>query len=146
MKMAKVTLLFYRAFDNPHATLLDKLVAWIDGGIHSHVEVVTNNAPWALHTVGCHLMRGGVSAGDYTAEADYCDIVTFDAVDNAHALYLATRGQGYSILAAAATRWHWLPTRGWACNVWAAAACGMDGRRLPIWKLFEIACASKASA
>ena len=61
--MAKVTMLFYRAFDNPHATLLDKLVAWLDGGIHSHVEVVTNNAPWALHTVGCHLMRVGWMAG-----------------------------------------------------------------------------------
>ena len=124
--MAKVTLLFYRAKGNPRATLLDKLVAHIDGGIFSHVEIVTKVDGYLVETVGCHLFRGGVSHGYYDTRLDSCEFITVEAVDNGAAFFEATKGKRYSVYAALRTRWHWLPRLwgGWCCSSWASTYLG----------------------
>ena len=140
--MAKVTLLFYRAKGNPRATLLDKLVAWVDGGIFSHVEIVTKVDSYLVETIGCHLFRGGVSRGYYDTRIDSCEFKSFESTNNGGALFLATAGRWYSVYAALRTRWHWLPRLwgGWCCSSWVAAALGWaNADTLGVQDVYEMA-------
>ena len=145
-KGAKVTLLFYRARGNPRATILDKIVAWLDGGIFSHVEIVTRVDGYHVYTVGCHLFRGGVSRGYYDTRVDSCEFVTVEAVDNGAAFFEATLGKRYSICAAMRTKWHWLPRLGgWCCSSWVAAALGWaHAETLGVRDVYEMALLSEA--
>lgn len=126
------TLLFYNGMrSNPDATLLDWIVAKADGGKYSHVEIVTSaprrvsSSMVAVHTVGCHLGRGGVSTGYYHIDdnEDDCLLITVE-VENSLDLdtfYSNTSSDPYSIIAALRTKVNWLPdTKGWCCSTWIA--------------------------
>lgn len=129
--MNQTTLVFYRAFGNPTATLLDKFVAWIDGGEHSHVEIVSYIKGTNVYTMGCHFGRGGVSKGYYNTLYDACDFVTVEHEGNLQMFFDGTEGQPYSIVGAARTRWNWLPeTKGWCCSTWTAAYFNLKNYRL----------------
>lgn len=144
--MKQITLLFYRASGNPGATILDKLVAWIDGGIFSHVEIVTKVDGYLVETVGCHLFRGGVSRGYYDTRIDSCEFVTVHANDNGSCVFAATQGKRYSIYAAMRTKLHWLPRLGgWCCSSWVAAALGWaNAETLGVRDIYEMALISEA--
>ena len=118
----QVTLLFYPA-KQPTATWLDRLVAWIDGGQFSHVEIVERIEANLVYTVGCHAGRGGVSRGIYNDIRERFELVTVDAYNpSIQAIIKGTMGAPYNYLGALRTVLPWLPepTKGWCCSTWAA--------------------------
>ena len=125
----KKTLVFYRA---KNGTLLDKLVAWLDGGPHSHVEILDTEFGGYLLTYGAHLGRGSVSRGIYNPEE--CDFYVVNSDIDLEAFYKKTEGEPYRVWAAMRAKWNWLPDfGGWCCSTWIAAALG-----LPDFKFFKV--------
>ena len=122
--MNTYTLLFYRAFNNPTATILDQLIATIDGGQFSHVEIIESSDNMnEVRTIGCHAVRGGVTRGYYDLKKSACEIIVIESDADPFGYFNRTFGQPYSYVGAARTRWNWLPeTKGHCCSSWLARA------------------------
>lgn len=114
--------IFYKA-NSTNATWLDKLVAKLDGGRFSHVEVVIGETDTHWKTVGCRISRGGVTPATIAKTSDW--ITAADDIELPN--FIGELYTPYSILKAPRTRWKWFPSlgKGLVCSTFVAK---MQGR------------------
>ena len=123
-------LLFYYA-RQPNSTWLDRLIAKVDGGVFSHVEIITAQDDQYTHTRGCHAGRGGVTTGLYTEPIDRFMVLEAhsEVFSDSEVLTRALQIKGsYSYLGALKTVFKWIPKSmvGYCCSTWVATVLGID--------------------
>lgn len=113
-------LIFYRA---KSGNLFDKLVAKIDGGEYSHIEIVIGQTPTHWETIGSSNRDGGVRLG-FFRKSTHWDIVEISAELADGESYL---DQGYDWLGLLTTVWGWWPNckKRWVCSAFVAKLAGL---------------------
>lgn len=113
-------LLFYKAASG---NLFDKLVAKVDGGTYSHVEIVVSETATQWVTVGSSNRDGGVRIG-YFRKSDHWDTVQIKPELKDGTAYI---GQGYDWIGLGTTVYPWWPNckKRWVCSAFVAELAGL---------------------
>ena len=129
--MAK--LIFYKA---KAGSWFDKLVAWADKGVYSHVEIVLHETATHWTTVASSNRDGGVRVG-LIRKTDHWDVVVVSHTPNSALPYLR---HGYDWIGLGRTLWRWWPhcPRRWVCSTFAAELFNLpDPRGFGVQDLYK---------
>ena len=117
-------LIFYKA---KNGRLFDKLVAWADGGIYSHVEIVLTETPTHWITAASSPRDGGVRIG-MIRKTERWDVFRVSQTPKDATPFLRCK---YDWLGLWRTIVRWWPycKRRWVCSTFAAELFGLPDPR-----------------